>query len=478
MRPRVIDLHSAPKVPLFDSELIKKYSGNGPRYTSYPTAAQFDSHYTSDDYIIAAQRSNELIIPSDLSLYVHIPFCDTICYYCACNKIVTKNRARAEKYLDYLIRELHMHAELYDGDRRVVQLHFGGGTPTFLSDVQFKRIMREIDSAFTLTCGSDRDFSIEIDPRSVTPSRIGQLADLGFNRFSLGVQDIDLNVQRAINRIQPLVQTHAIVDACRKSNASSINIDLIYGLPRQTETTFSQTLQMVTHELRPDRLSVFNYAHMPERFKTQRQIDELDLPGPDQKLRILEQVITTLTDAGYIHIGMDHFALPKDALCSALNDHTLHRNFQGYTTHSKCDLIGLGVSAIGKVGSDFYQNEKRLDDYYSALDRTSDHNSAFAIERGLKMSDEDLVRAEIIQELSCYFSFSPIDVESRFGINFKQSFAWEVDQLEKLSKDGLVEHEHGEWRVTAKGRLLIRNICAVFDEYQQPATSSGFSRLI
>jgi oxygen-independent coproporphyrinogen-3 oxidase len=457
------------QTPLFDAELIQRYDGNGPRYTSYPTAAQFSAAFTAGDYIAAAKKTNELLIPAPLSLYVHIPFCDTVCYYCACNKVITKNRAHAKKYVDYLVREIAWHADLYDRDRKVVQLHFGGGTPTFLSIPQFDQLVQTFETHFSLVKDTQRDFSIELDPRAVDKEYVFHLGKLGFNRFSLGVQDLDKNVQRAVNRIQSFGQTLNIINACRTAGADSVNIDLIYGLPEQTHISFGNTLDTVIDKFRPDRLSIFNYAHLPERFKTQRQIDADLLPTSEDKLCILETAINTLSAAGYIHIGMDHFALPSDSLVKAFNEKTLQRNFQGYSTHGGCDLVSMGVSAIGKPGRNFYQNTKLLEDYYALID-----DSKLPIDRGLKMSAEDRIRSEIIQQLSCYHELRTVE----FGVDFKHKFAWEIAQLEKFVQDGLIENHTDVWRVTAKGRLLIRNICAVFDRYQHPSTSTGFSRLI
>ena len=459
--------------PLFDAELIQRYDGSGPRYTSYPTAAQFTIDFTLDDYVTAARKTNELFIPAPLSLYLHIPFCDTVCYYCACNKVVTKNRARAEEYLDYLTREIAWHATLYDRDRTVVQLHLGGGTPTYLRSDQFKRLMDSLTEHFSLAKDKHRDFSIEIDPRSADTECIAHLGALGFNRFSLGVQDLDESVQKAVNRIQSLEETQRVTEACRAVGASSINVDLIYGLPLQTVAGFSRTLDKIIDTIRPDRLSIFNYAHLPERFKTQRQIDAALLPSAAEKLHIFETAISALNSAGYVHIGMDHFALPNDALVHALHKKTLQRNFQGYSAHGGCDLVAMGVSAIGKPGRCFYQNAKHLGDYYASID-----NCLLPIDRGIALSAEDCIRSEIIQQLSCYHTLSLVELEAQFGIDAKHEFAWEIMQLTKMLRDGLLEHDGDIWRVSPKGRLLIRSICAVFDQYQQPATASGFSRLI
>jgi len=459
--------------PVFDAGLIRRYDGHGPRYTSYPTAAQFSEEFDAEAYVRAARQTNEPPIPDPLSAYIHIPFCDTVCFYCGCNKVVTKNRKRAATYLEYLFKEIEWQGALYDRDREVVQLHLGGGTPTFLNPGQMSSLMSELSARFTLSDAPDRDYSIELDPRSVDPEAVHHLADLGFNRFSIGVQDIDEKVQRAVNRIQPFALTRRIVDACRDAGANSVNIDLIYGLPHQSEKGFVRTLSRIIDDAQPDRLSIFNYAHLPERFKSQRQIDTATLPSPEEKLRILAASIDTLAAAGYMHIGMDHFALPHDSLAQALHAGTLQRNFQGYSTHAGCDLVSMGVSAIGKPGDSFCQNAKSLDDYYARIDA-----GQLPIARGFTLSDDDCIRAAAIQQLSCHYALDGKLLSDRFGIVFEDYFAAEVDQLRILARDGLVSLKRGQWCVSAKGRLLIRNICAVFDRYQQATASAGFSRLI
>jgi len=459
--------------PVFDAGLIRRYDGHGPRYTSYPTAAQFTEDFDTDTYAHAACQTNASPSPNPLSIYVHIPFCDTVCFYCGCNKVVTKNRGRATTYLDYLFKEIEWQSALYERGREVVQLHLGGGTPTFLSSGQMASLMSQLNARFTLSDAPDRDFSIELDPRSVDPQAVRHLALLGFNRFSIGVQDIDEKVQQAVNRIQPFELTRSIADACREVGAKSVNIDLIYGLPHQCETEFIHTLRRIIGEIQPDRLSIFNYAHLPERFKTQRQIDAGTLPSPEQKLRILAATIDTLSAAGYIHIGMDHFALPHDSLVQAQHDGSLQRNFQGYSTHAGCDLVSLGVSAIGKPGNHYYQNAKSLEDYYARIDA-----GKLPVERGITLTDDDLVRADAIQQLSCHYELDGKALSTRFGIEFDEYFCREIDQLHELERDGLIALNNGKWRVGPKGRLLIRNICAVFDRYQQPSASKGFSRLI
>ncbi|MEM7292518.1 MAG: oxygen-independent coproporphyrinogen III oxidase [Pseudomonadota bacterium] len=459
--------------PQFDSSLIRRYEGRAPRYTSYPTAMQFSESVGNDQYRVAVNTSNELFIPHPLSLYVHIPFCDTICYYCACNKVVTANRDRVREYVELLLREIEIQAKLYDVDREIVQMHFGGGTPLFLDSGQFDVAIDALDRHFSLSTRSDRDFAIELDPSNTQVKDIYHLTSLGFNRFSIGVQDLDEKVQKAVNRKQSLEQIQAVVEACRNAGAHSVNIDLIYGLPHQTTARFSATVGTVLEKLQPDRLSIFKYAHLPAWFKSQRHIDAADLPSPAKKMKILETSIRALVSAGYVHIGMNHFALRSDSLVVALNSGTLQRNFQGYSTHGNCDLLGLGVSAISNLGGGIFQNAIDLKQYSVRIQQGD-----LAVDRGVILSEEDRIRAEIIQQLMCYHQFSAVTIESLFAIDFKKAFSWELQQLKKMQQDGLLVHDRDVWSVTARGRLLIRSICAVFDAYQQPQTATGFSRLV
>jgi oxygen-independent coproporphyrinogen-3 oxidase len=457
----------------FDAEKIKRYNTTAPRYTSYPTAVAFHSDFSEKDYLHHAACSNSSQSPP-LSLYFHIPFCDTICFYCACNKIATKDYSKADKYLEYLYREIDLQAALFDTSRIVEQLHWGGGTPTFLNHQQIIELMRYTRNAFTLLEDDSGDYSIEIDPRSVSKETITLLREVGFNRFSLGVQDIDKKVQVAVNRIQPIEETNAIINACRENNAASISIDLIYGLPLQTIDSFATTLQHII-ELSPDRLSIFNYAHLPHLFKPQRRINTNELPKAEDKLIILQQSIQTLTDAGYIYIGMDHFAKPDDELAKAQQHGSLHRNFQGYTTHAECDLVAMGVSAISKVDNAYSQNEKTLERYYQQIDQ-----GHLPITRGIVSSDEDLIRYSIIQQLSCHFQLVISAVEEHFSLDFSEYFANELQKLSKMAEeDDLLILTPNKIVVTATGRLLIRNICRVFDAYQghQPNTQQ-FSKAI
>ncbi|MBI5460813.1 MAG: oxygen-independent coproporphyrinogen III oxidase, partial [Gammaproteobacteria bacterium] len=379
----------------FDPELIRRYDASGPRYTSYPTAVQFTEAFTAARYRELAHASNAGAAP--LSLYFHIPFCDTVCFYCACNKVITKNRKRAIPYLEQLFREIALQGALFDRNRPVDQLHWGGGTPTFISHEQMRALMRVTGEHFQLRTDDSGEYSIEVDPREADAETIGLLRDLGFNRLSLGVQDFDPAVQKAVNRIQSEQETWAVMDAARREGFKSVSVDLIYGLPLQTLDGFATTLDKVI-AAGPDRLSVFNYAHMPQLFKTQRQIDAAQLPSAEEKLAILGLTIEKLTAAGYLYIGMDHFARPDDELAIAQREGTLYRNFQGYSTHADCDLVALGATAISKVGNSYSQNLKSLDDYAARLDA-----GELAVFRGVELDADDLLRREIITRLICNF---------------------------------------------------------------------------
>ena len=455
----------------FDIDLIKRYDKSGPRYTSYPTAVSFTPDYVEADYNRHAQQSNRNKGP--LSLYFHIPFCDTICFYCACNKIATKDYSKTGEYLQYMYREMDMQAKLFDSSRVVEQLHWGGGTPTFLNHDEITELMAYTRKTFNLLDDDSGDYSIEIDPRSVSKDTIKLLREVGFNRFSLGVQDVDDEVQKAVNRIQPIEETQAIIDACRENNAHSVSIDLIYGLPLQTVEGFAETLQTAI-EMNPDRLSIFNYAHLPHIFKPQRRINEDELPSAEAKLDILQQSIETLTQAGYEYIGMDHFAKPDDELAIAQAEGTLHRNFQGYTTHAECDLIAVGVSSISSVGNSYSQNEKALGGYYSAIDA-----GKLPIIRGLSLTDDDVLRRTIIQQLSCHFALDFSVIEQQYKIEFAQYFAKELEDLKPMQEDDLLTLSDNNIQVTPVGRMLIRNICMVFDEHlRQQTTKQSFSKVI
>ena len=447
---------SADKV-CFDEDLIRRYDGRGPRYTSYPTALQFDPSFTPDVYRQHALASNASGLP--LSLYIHIPFCHSLCYYCGCNKIVTRNQTRVTRYLENLHTEIDLQAELFSRARKVEQLHFGGGTPTYLNEPQLDALMAKLRDAFNFDDSDEHEFSIEVDPRTVSPRSIGELANAGFNRLSLGVQDFNETVQAAVNRMQSEAEVAAIVEASRKAGFRSISFDLIYGLPHQTQATFDDTLDTVIR-MRPDRLAVYNYAHLPERFKGQRMIDAENLPSAQTKLDILKHTIEKLDAAGYIYIGMDHFALPEDDLVTARHDQTPQRNFQGYSTHRRCDLIGLGASSIGSIGRSFAQNAVTTMDYEALLT-----SGQLPIVKGLVVDDDDQLRAAVIQLLMCYDRVDFADFDATHEVVFSDYFAAEIDRLGALATDGLVSVGDDSIEVTAKGRLLLRSIAMVFDRH-------------
>ena len=454
----------------WDADLIRRHDRPGPRYTSYPTAVQFHGDVGSFDLLHALRDSRKAQRP--LSLYVHVPFCANICYYCACNKVITKDRGRALPYLEHLEQEIALIACHLDRNQVVEQLHFGGGTPTFLSHDELRRLMGSLRQHFNLLDDDSGDYGIEIDPREADWSTMGLLRELGFNRVSLGVQDLDPDVQRAVNRLQTLEQTRAIVDAAHALQYRSLNIDLIYGLPRQTPESFARTVDEVI-AMQPDRLSVFNYAHLPERFMPQRRINTDELPAPVDKLAMLQGSIEQLTAAGYRYIGMDHFALPDDELAMAQEDSTLQRNFQGYTTHGHCDLIGLGVSAISQVGDLYSQNSSDLANYQQSLD-----NGQLATQRGLLCNDDDRIRRAVIQALICQFQLSFRDIEERFAIDFRNYFSAIWPQLQQLARDGLIDLTEQGIDVRPSGRLLVRSLCMLFDHYLEQQNQQRFSRVI
>ena len=442
----------------FDADLIHKMKQSGPRYTSYPTADQLSTQFSSWDYLHAV-ASMRVQGARPLSLYIHIPFCDTICYYCACNKIVTKDRSKAARYLGYLKQEIEMQGKLFSGINQVEQLHFGGGTPTYLNDEQMDDLLAHIRRWFKLASDDVGEYSIEVDPRTVTPQRVRTLRNQGFNRISLGVQDFDPEVQQAVNRIQPEEDTVAIIDAARGACFRSVSIDLIYGLPKQTVVSMERTLAKVI-AASPDRIAIYNYAHLPHLFKPQRRINTSDLPDADNKLDMLHLCITRLTAAGYVYIGMDHFAKPTDDLAIAQQQGRLHRNFQGYSTHADADMIACGVSAISTIGTTYSQNEKTLDAYYARLDQ-----GELPMAKGLRLNMDDLIRRTVIQSLMCNFEVSFSLIELSYPIIFSDYFANELEELKQFQLDGLIQFEDDCLCVTDKGRLLIRNICMVFDHY-------------
>lgn len=447
------DQKASPELEV-DLDLIRRLDRNGPRYTSYPTADRFVKTFSPETFRNWVKRRDAA---RPLSLYVHIPFCNTLCFYCGCNKIITKDRTRSSKYMEYLIKELEMQTALMPGERRLEQLHLGGGTPTFLSDAEMRTLMDDIARNFTLV--KDGEYSIEIDPRKVSDQTIAMLAQLGFNRISIGVQDFDPLVQEAVNRIQSEEETLRVIRAARANGFKSVSIDLIYGLPKQTLDGFKATLEKVI-AANPDRLSIYNYAHLPTVFMSQRRINEADLPAAQTKLEILKLSVGTLTGAGYVYIGMDHFAKPGDELAVAQRQRRLHRNFQGYSTHADCDLVAIGISAIGKIGQTYSQNFRDEKEYYDALDRNE-----LPIMRGLELDADDLVRREIIQALMCHFEISKPAFNAEFKIDFDSYFSPELSEMLEYEREGMVKLQPDWITVTPKGRMLIRNICMVFDKY-------------
>ena len=455
----------------FDAELIRRYDRSGPRYTSYPTAVQFHEEFGAEHYADIARNTNEHPNPRPLSLYFHIPFCARVCFYCACNKNVTKNRAKAIPYLDHLHREIAAEGQLFDRQRVVDQLHWGGGTPTFLNAEQMATLMRVTAEHFKLRDDGEGEYSIEIDPREVDLDTIALLREIGFNRMSVGVQDFDPKVQQAVNRLQSEEHTLAVINEAKRTGFRSMNIDLIYGLPFQSVESFARTLERVI-AADPDRLSVFNYAHLPERFKPQRRINGADLPEPSEKLAILQLTIDMLTDAGYVYIGMDHFAKPDDELAIAQRNGSLYRNFQGYSTHADCDLVAMGTTAISAVGDSYSQNVRELEEYYRRIGK-----GELAVFRGFQLSEDDRLRHQVIRELICHFTLDIKAIEDQFGIDFGAYF--ELDTLRVMADDELLTLSSDAIRVLPKGRLLIRNICMVFDRYlSQSATTGSFSKVI
>ncbi|MBB1485394.1 oxygen-independent coproporphyrinogen III oxidase [Oceanospirillum sediminis] len=456
----------------WDHDLIQRYNISGPRYTSYPTAVQFTDQFRESEYQVAVQRSRESGTP--LSLYFHIPFCDTVCFYCGCNKIATKDTAKAQPYLERVYKEIALQAEQAGSSERTVkQLHWGGGTPTFLSHEQMRELMAETRRHFQLQENDEGDFSIEIDPREATGETMELLRELGFNRVSLGVQDFNPDVQKAVNRIQSVKITQEIMDHARRLGFRSLNLDLIYGLPLQTESSFAETLETII-EMDPDRISVFNYAHLPERFKPQRRINNDDLPSPDTKLKILEHTINRLIEAGYVYIGMDHFAKPDDTLSIAQREGKLHRNFQGYTTHSDCDLIAMGVSSISQQANTYSQNAYTIDEYQAAID-----DGHLPVIKGVELNDDDILRRSVINQIICHFELDGDDISKTFGIDFNEYFAEELEFLEQHCRDGLVIREGNHYTVTPAGRLLVRAVCMAFDSYlDKKALTQSYSRII
>ncbi len=452
-------------------ELLQRFDVNGPRYTSYPTADRFVEAFTAGDYIQALSHRGQQGSALPLSIYVHVPFCASLCYYCACNKIITKHHERGTEYLKYLEREVELQVAHLGRGHAVSQLHLGGGTPTFLSDEELAQLMAMLRRSFSLVPGGE--YSIEIDPRTVTSERLQALAALGFNRVSFGVQDFDPEVQKAIHRIQPAEQVFRLVDEARRIGFESINVDLIYGLPKQTAESFARTLAQV-NELRPDRIALYGYAHLPERFKPQRRIISADLPTGGSKIGMLSSALAAFEQAGYVYVGMDHFALPDDPLAVAKRQGRLHRNFQGYSTQPDCDLIALGVSAIGRVGATYSQNAKTLEEYYDLIDQ-----GHLPVVRGLAVSRDDLARRAVIMALMCQGQVLFEPIELAWMLDFKSYFAAEMAQMAQLVDQGLVTIDAQGIRVTAEGWYFVRAVAMVFDRYLQADRSRAkFSRII
>ncbi len=442
---------------VIDPVLIKKYDVSGPRYTSYPTADRFVEAFGEADCRQWLDKRNIGGISQPLSVYVHLPFCDTACYYCACNKVVTSDHSRSAKYIKYLEQELALVGGMLGDERRIKQMHWGGGTPTFLNRDEMSVLVDALNAQFERE--PDCECSIEVDPRRIEPGRMEFLARLGFNRLSVGVQDFDPHVQQAVHRIQSEEETRRVIDEARANGFRSVNVDLIYGLPKQSLDSFSATLERIL-AISPDRIALYNYAHLPAIFKTQRRILEADLPAPEAKLQIMTLAIGTLTRAGYVYIGMDHFAKPEDELAVAQSQGRLHRNFQGYSTHADCDMLGFGNSAIGRVGPTYYQNVKSLEEYYDALD-----DGVLPVWRGIELTPDDLVRRAVIQALTCHFRVSLESIEISYLIDFRRYFAEELRDLERFAAEGLVEIQPDWIVVTPKGRLLVRALAMIFDRY-------------
>ena len=452
----------------FDAELLRRHDRPGPRYTSYPTAPHFHDGYGEDQFRAAVTRSNASGRP--LSLYVHVPYCTSPCFYCGCNRVISRDRSKGERYVDQVLIEATKMAPLFAAGREVIQLHLGGGTPNFLEPMQLQRLIHGLAARFCFSERAERDFSIELDPRSVSVEDIALLAELGFNRASLGVQDFDQNVQQAINRMQAVDETLAIIQACRDSGMRSVNVDLIYGLPRQTLAGFGRTLDTVM-AVRPDRLAIYGYAHLPHMFKAQRQIHDADLPDPEQKLALLGLAVERLSAAGYQYIGMDHFALPGEDLSLAQRAGGLHRNFMGYTTHADSDLLGLGVSAISRIDNSYSQNPRELKEWEARIDA-----DRLPVWRGLELDADDELRAELIQQLMCHGKVDGRALARRHGVDFEQYFGEELQALQHLQRDGLAHCHEGVVSATRQGRPLLRLIAMCFDRYlkaaQQPARYS------
>ena len=451
-------------------ELVRKFDKLGPRYTSYPTADRFQSGFGDADYRQFLQSRAGRRDNPPLSIYIHLPFCESLCYFCACNKIITKDHSRVAEYLTYLDKEMALVAESIGEDRRTVQLHLGGGTPTFFSGDELRALMATIRKYFVFT--DDAELGVEIDPRTVRDDTLALLAELGFNRNSFGVQDFDPAVQQAVNRIQPLAMVEEAVRASRTNGFESINADLIYGLPKQTLESFGRTLDHLI-AVSPDRIALYNYAHLPARFKAQRLINESDLPSAELRLQIFLMSMRRLLDAGYVYIGLDHFSKPDDELNRARLNGSLHRNFQGYTTRAECDLIGFGVSAISKVGRSYAQAVRTVSSYYQHLDA-----GQLPIDKGFALTQDDVLRRDVIMTLMCSATVDFAAVSKRYGIDFRSYFAPELERLQPYAEAGLITLDADAIRITPKGRMFVRASGMVFDTYLGKPTTSTYSKII
>ena len=458
-------------MPGVSTETLKKYDVSGPRYTSYPTADRFVEAFTQDAYMLALEQRRAIAATQPLSIYVHIPFCESLCFFCACNKIVTKHHERSAEYLRYLNREIDLHIEHLGAGQTISQLHLGGGSPTFFSDEELAELMSMLKRSFVFAPGGE--YSIEVDPRTVNEQRLKHLADLGFNRLSFGVQDFDPEVQKAVHRIQPAEQVFSLVEAARRYQFESVNVDLIYGLPMQTPESFKRTLAQVV-ELRPNRIALYGYAHLPERFKPQRRISEYELPAAADKITMLGSALKAFIDAGYVYVGMDHFALPDDDLAIAKRQGRLHRNFQGYSTQPDCDLISLGVSAIGRVGATYSQNAKTIEEYYDHL-----NHGRFPVVRGLALSRDDIVRRAVIMAIMCQGALEYEAIELAYMLDFKSYFADEMAALKALEKTDMLVLEEDGLQVTDTGWVFVRAVAMVFDKHlQTDRNRARFSKIL
>lgn len=450
-----------------DLQVLKQYSKPGPRYTSYPAATAFTEDVGSADY---ASLIRNVDCTRPVSLYFHIPFCRNICFFCACSVIYTRNKEKAEPYIGALVQEMDLVTSQLKGRAQVEQLHWGGGTPSFLSQEQMNRLMAQIYRRFDFV--DDAEISIELDPRETSREQIAMLADLGFNRASFGVQDFDPGVQAAVNRIQPLAMTQTAYETARKCGFRSVNFDLIYGLPLQTASTFDRTLEQVV-ALKPDRISLFNFAYVPWLKKHQTRIVADDLPSTETRLEILSTAVDRLQDSGYAYIGMDHFALPDDELSRAQKDGSLRRNFQGYSTRGGSELIGFGATSIGEFTDGYAQNTKSLLEYYRALS-----NGMLPTERGIILTRDDRIRKAVIRQLITGMELHFSEIEHACDINFTEYFGKELGELRQFEDAGMLTLTDHSIRVETSGRFVIRNICMVFDAHLGGVTEGRFSKTV